>query len=185
MNLKAFKIMFAAAALAVASAASHAAPIVTLSSPLALQTSNGHYLTAVNGGGLGGPNSGPYAVALHSDAKAKGAWETLYLVQLANGRVAFRTTTGYYLTAINGGGMGGPNSSASPFHTDATWASAWERFQLEFDPASNTYALKTANGNYVTFVNNGGIGGANNVPVHSDARAANDWESFTLVPLNN
>ncbi|WP_052941412.1 fascin domain-containing protein [Chromobacterium subtsugae] len=185
MNLKTFKALLAAISLTIASTASDAAPIVTLSGPLALQTSNGHYLTAVNGGGLGGPNNGPSAVALHSDAKTKGGWETLYLVQLPNGRVAFRTTAGYYLTAVNGGGVGGPNTSASPFHTDATWASTWERFQLEFDPASNTYALKTANGNYVTFVNNGGIGGANNVPVHSDARTANDWESFTLVPLSN
>jgi len=44
-------------------------------------TSNGsNMLTAVNGGGLGGPNSGPGAVALHTDATGAGPWETFKLI---------------------------------------------------------------------------------------------------------
>ena len=49
---------------------------------IALRTNNGNYVTVVNGGGLGGPNDGPNAVAIHADAAVAGPWEEFHLVWL-------------------------------------------------------------------------------------------------------
>jgi hypothetical protein len=101
-------------------------------STVTIQTVNGHFLTAVNGGGIGGPNTGPGAAALHTDAKYPnpGPWETLTCVALGPNQLAFQTATGQYVTAVNGGGMGGPNANPYEVHTDAKTAGQWEQFKL-------------------------------------------------------
>lgn len=152
---------------------------------VALKTGNNTFLTAVNGGGVGGPNSGPAAAPLHSDATWKGAWETLAVEVVDASHVAFKTSSGYYLTAVNNGGIGGPNSAASPFHTDAKQIGPWEKFKLFYDPQSNTYLLQTLSGHSVTVVNNGGYGGPNNYPIHTDATKRGPWETWEIVNVPN
>ena len=93
----------------------------------ALRTHDGHYLTAVNGGGMGGPNDATAPV--HTDSRNVGLWERFQITFLPNSQVTIRSSTGRYLTAVNGGGLGGPNSM--PIHTDATKQGPWEVFSLE------------------------------------------------------
>ena len=160
-----------------------------------IRTLDGHYLTAANGGGLGAIAGLPdIVVALHSDATSVSTWETFswMWVQPQNdysaGTFALRTVNGNYVTAVNGGGMGGPNESTCPFHTDATHGSAWEEFTVvPVSRPEGTVALRTVNGNYVTAVNGGGIGGDNDTPIHTDAVQIRAWETWVLSlgPLLN
>ena len=154
---------------------------------VAIQTASGNYLSAVNGGGLGGPNSGPTAVALHTDATVAGPWETFTFVWLGEagepyGPFALRTANGNYVTAVNGGGIGGPNDGTAPIHTDATTIGAWETLQINFLP-NNQVTVQTADGRFLTAVNGGGIGGPNTTPVHTDATSQGAWEVFSLINI--
>ena len=47
-------------------------------------------------------------------------------------KVAIRTANGFYVTAINGGGMG-EDANALPIHTDAVVVQDWERFRVFFN----------------------------------------------------
>jgi hypothetical protein len=148
--------------------------------PVAMKTVDGHYVTVVNGGGLGGPNNGPNAVAIHTDATKFGPWETFHMEWVDSTHFALKTVNGNYVTAVNGGGIGGPNNAASPVHTDATKAGPWERLILTYNPATKTVTFRTLNGQYLTAVNGGGFGGPNNVPIHTDARSLGPWETFSV-----
>jgi hypothetical protein len=104
----------------------------------AIYTSDGWYLSAVNGGGLPTPNAGVPPVALHTDSRTASAWETFRVViggdvsGIFNGMpFALQTFNGNYLTATKGGGIGGPNDASSPVHTDARTPEAWETFTFE------------------------------------------------------
>ncbi|HXM34671.1 MAG TPA: hypothetical protein VN920_05760, partial [Pyrinomonadaceae bacterium] len=47
-------------------------------------------------------------------------------------------------------------------------------------------AIRTYAGNYVTAVNGGGMGeAANNLPIHTDAKAIGGWEQFKITFLPN
>jgi hypothetical protein len=96
----------------------------------------------------------------------------------------------HYVTAVNGGGpqFGGPNSGpqAVSFHTNATTVGAWERFTLVRVPGgNNAYMVQTANGQLVTFMNGGGVGGPNDAtaPIHTDAYTVSSNEKFTVSGL--
>jgi hypothetical protein len=104
-------------------------PLDTTNKRFALKTMTGNYLTAVNGGGLGGPNDA--SSIIHTDATEVGPWESLVLIEQPDGTYAIRTTSGYYLTAVNGGGLGGPNDASSIIHTDATQVGPWETFTFD------------------------------------------------------
>jgi hypothetical protein len=148
----------------------------------AFRTPAGGYLSMVYGGGLGGPNSGPGSVALHTDATAIGPWEefTWVWVDQSTGKFALKTVNGNTVTAVNGGNMGGPNDATSPVHTDAGGPYSWESLKV-VPLADGKVAIQTASGNYLTAVNGGGYGGPNNVPIHTDATWIGAWETFTLV----
>lgn len=93
-----------------------------------LRTANEHYVTAVNGGGVGGPNDASSPV--HTDASWVGPWEELTLNYDSTSKQAtIQTPNGRYLTAVNGGGFGGPNNV--PIHTDATAVGPWEKFTAQ------------------------------------------------------
>jgi hypothetical protein len=160
-------------------------------------TSNGkNMLTAVNGGGLGGPDSGPGLVALHTDATSAGAWETFKLIlqpgspPIGSGmKFALQTSNGKnYVTAINGGGIGGPNDATCPIHTDATTAGGEEIFTLSINDSVNPPTVNISpllmvqlfGGRYLTAVNGGAVGGPNTQPVHSDATSVGPWEQFSF-----
>jgi len=100
--------------------------------------------------------------------------------------VHFQTADGqHFLTAVNGGGVGGPNSgpNSGPIHTDATTVGSWETFQCVGSPSG--FVLQTTDGNFITAVRGGGIGGPNANPyqLHTDATVADSWETFTIVPI--
>src|SRR5690606_18916990 len=90
---------------------------------------------------------------------------------------SIQTSRGYYLTALNGGGLTG-----GAFHTDATQALDWERFRLldlsvgNFAPSY--YAINTIKGFYVTAV---GAGGKSADAFHTDATQIQNWEKFRIV----
>ncbi|QQE79542.1 hypothetical protein [Alicyclobacillus sp. SO9] len=91
----------------------------------AIRTSNGHYVTAVNGGGMGGPNDDNFPI--HTDATSIGPWEKFQIVQEPDGTYTFCTFTGFYLTAVNGGGM---QQNDKPISTDRTEVREWETFTI-------------------------------------------------------
>lgn len=150
----------------------------------AIQTATGNYLTAVNGGGLGGPTTGPTAVPLHSDASLVGPWETFTVVWLNTTYTQFvlQTSDGHYVTAVNGGGLGGPNDSSAPIHTDAKTIGIWERLTLNFLP-NYQLTIKVPNGRFLTAVHGGGMSGPAASPVQTDAAQPAEWGTFTLVTL--
>ena len=94
------------------------------------------------------------------------------------GEFAFRTSKGYYLTAINGGGRSGDPTII----TSATAAGPWEKFKLAIatPPSPHDKTVQTTTGNFVTAVNGGGM--TANV-LHTDATQAKDWERFRLIDL--
>jgi hypothetical protein len=96
----------------------------------ALRTERGTFVTAVNGGGIGGPNNS--LSPFHTDARALGVDEVFRVAFEHGGKVTLRTRKGFYVTAVNGGGYGGPNSV--PVHTDATSIGPWETFQVVVPP---------------------------------------------------
>ncbi len=100
------------------------------------KTLNGHFLTAVNDGGVGGPNSGAQSAAIHTDSTTIGPWETFTCAISLPGTVTFQTTGGDFVTAVKGGGIGGPNANPYQLHTDATVAGPWGFCWRSFDSAT-------------------------------------------------
>lgn len=136
----------------------------------AVMTSNGHYLTAVGGGGR-------TSDVLHTDATQVGAWEKFILVDSGDGssniHYGLKTANGHYLTAVDGGGR-----IADVIHSDATQIQDWEKFTM-ISLGFGVYAIQTINGHYLTAT--GGGGNTANEPIHSDATEANGWEQFRLI----
>jgi hypothetical protein len=103
----------------------------------ALQTSSGkNYLTAVNGGGMGGPNNATCPV--HTDQTNPGSWETFVLlvnnnaVPITAQIMCYSPGVGpFFVTAVNGGGIGDGGKNITPVHTDATSIGAWEKFSFK------------------------------------------------------
>ena len=124
----------------------------------------------MNGGGLGGPDTGPSAVALHTDATAAGPRETFTIVWLNSTytQFALQTSDGHYVTAVNGGGVGGPNDNSAPIHTDAKTAGIWETLTFNFLP-NNKLTIKVPNGQFLAAVNGGGMTGPAASPIRTDA----------------
>jgi hypothetical protein len=153
----------------------------------------GRFLTAVNGGGLGGDNSGflTEVPALHSDAVFPGEWEKFFWWWVlpnktyTGGTFALQTVNMNYITAVNGGGMGGPNNASSPFHTDALNPSTWENFYVKHTDDGRVTLGTGDKKHFVTAVNGGGIGDAlfhqNDVPIHTDATKIGGWEIWSTV----
>ncbi|HET8707471.1 MAG TPA: ricin-type beta-trefoil lectin domain protein [Pseudomonadales bacterium] len=152
----------------------------TFSQQLALRTSDGHFISVVNGGGLGGPNTGATAVPIHTDATRAGPWERFTVEPIDQAHFALKTANGRYLTAAQGGGVSGANDASSPIHTDANGSAAWERLTLSYDRFSNTVTLQTPAGYYLTAVNGGGMSGTSKDALHTDATQRGPWESFTF-----
>lgn len=150
----------------------------------AIQTHNGHLLTAVNGGGLGDPKSAPQGVALSTGATTAGPFETFTLVWVdkSANTFALKTHDGHFVTAVKGGGIGGPDSDQSPVHTDVTAIGPEETFTITL-LADNIHAtIQTADGrHFLSAVNGGGVGGSNQVPIHTDATTMGAGAVFQLI----
>jgi hypothetical protein len=89
------------------------------------KTADGHYVTAVNSGGLTGLGQPPFDV-IHTDAVRVGSWETFTLVDSGDGtHYGIQAFDGHYLTAVGGGGR-----TTDTIHSDATVANGWEKFHI-------------------------------------------------------
>jgi hypothetical protein len=131
-----------------------------------IQAFDGHYLTAVGGGGQ-------TVDAIHTNATVAGAWEKFTIVPFRQGGgSAIKTVRGFYLTAVGGGGR-----AQDVIHTNAIRPSRWERFQL-ISQGNNIYAIQTISGNYLTAQDSGGR--VNDV-IHSNATRISTWEQFRLT----
>jgi len=173
---------------------------IPLFANVSFQTANGHFITAANGGGLGEGGS-----SLQTDRTIPLSWETFLLLEdlsVFPPRVTLLTESGDYVTANNGGGIGGPNSVASPMHTDATAVGAWEKFNIYpttcaspqqgnaqiqwmlanifLHPAECVY-IATSSGDFVTALNGGGYGGGPSDPFRTNAASAQSWETFVMA----
>ena len=145
---------------------------------IAIRTNTGHYLTAVNGGGMG---EAANKLPIHTDAGKLGGWEQFKVKFHQDGYCTIQTQAGHYLTAVNGGGVG---NATHPVSTDRTAIRSWETFTVEH-VSKGTYAFKTAKGTYLSAVNGGGIGeDANKLPLHTDAKKVGPWEKFVIVPVH-
>lgn len=141
-----------------------------------LKTTNGHYVTAVNSGGLTGLGQPSFDV-IHTDAVRVGTWETFALVDAGDGtHYGIRAFDGHYLTAVGGGGR-----TTDVIHSDATQLQGWEKFTVTKLPAAQggqaVYSIGTIDGHYLTAV---GGGGRTTDTIHSDATVANGWEQFHI-----
>jgi hypothetical protein len=134
----------------------------------AFQTVNGHYLTAVGGGGR-------TTDVIHTDATRIGAWEKFTLVDSGSGtpviQYGIKTVNGHYLTAVGRGGR-----ITDVIHSDATQLQAWEQFTLN-SLGGGVYDIQTVDGHYLTAV---GGGGRTTDTIHSDATRVGAWEKFTV-----
>lgn len=135
----------------------------------AVRAYDGHYLTAVGGGGR-------TTDVLHTDATRVGAWERFTLVDSDDGsaaiRYGFRTSNGHYLTAVGGGGR-----VTDVMHSDATRLRGWEKLTL-IALGRGVYAIQTIDGHYLTAVDSGGR--VTDV-IHSDATRIGAWERFRFT----
>jgi hypothetical protein len=142
-----------------ASTARAAAPITGC----AFQTIDGHYLTAVGGGGR-------ITDVIHTDAVWIRAWEKFTLVDSGDGfHYGIQTINGHYLTAVGGGGR-----ITDVVHSDAIRLLAWEKFALVY-AGNGAWAIQTIDGHYLTAV---GGGGRITNTIHSDATRVGSWEKF-------
>jgi hypothetical protein len=89
-----------------------------------------HYVTAVNGGGMGSIFD---KQAIHTNQTQLGPDELFGLNFLNDSTVTLETTDGHYVTAV--GGCGGTNMA--PIHTDATKIGPWETFSLTYSLTAN------------------------------------------------
>lgn len=147
----------------------------------AIETRGGYLLTIVDGGGYGTPTSGPQT-AIHTDATSgMGPWEKFQIVWQDDAftKFALKTADGtHYVTAVNGGGVGGPNDATCPIHTDGRTLGPWEMLTLHIE--GDSVSIETANGNFLTAQDGGGIGGPNTMPIHTDATRIAGDEIFGL-----
>ncbi len=132
------------------------------------QTSNGHYLTAVGGGGR-------ITDVIHTDATRIGSWEKFTLIDSGDGspfiHYGLQTFHGFYLTAVGSGGR-----TTDVIHSDATQIREWEKLTL-ISLGNGVYAIKTIDGHFLTAVDGGG---RVTDTIHSDATQIRAWEKFQV-----
>jgi hypothetical protein len=151
-----------------ASTARPAVPaFATTTQVCSIQSFDGHYLSAIDGGGR-------TTDVIETNRTSPGSWETFTLFSSSFGGWAIRTSNGHFLSAISGGGR-----TSDVIETNRTAISTWETFTLV--PLSglgpNFFAIMTLTGNYLTAVNSGGIGSAFEA-IHSNATQIGTWEEF-------
>ena len=144
------------------------------------KTADGHYVTAVNSGGLTGLGQPPFDV-IHTDAVRVGSWETFTLVDSGDGtHYGIQAFDGHYLTAVGGGGR-----TTDVIHSDAAQLQGWEKFTVTKVPSAPggqaPYSIGTIDGHFLTAV---GGGGRTTDTIHSDAAVANGWEQFHIHCAN-
>jgi hypothetical protein len=108
--------------MASASTGQTTAPAVIAWPVCTIQSYDGHYLSAIGGGGR-------TTDVIETNRTVLQEWEKFTLVPVATqgrtGWYAIQTFDGHYLTAVNSGGIG---SAFDALHSNATQIQAWEEF---------------------------------------------------------
>ncbi|WP_433062874.1 fascin domain-containing protein [Dactylosporangium sp. CS-033363] len=135
----------AVAAILVTPSAAHAAidPFTCF-----IQTADGHYVTAVGGGGR-------TTDVMHTNATRPSTWERFTKVPQGDlfGHFALRTFTGNYVTAVNSGGLNTTQVS-DVLHTDATRIGTWELFST-FSLSDGTVGIRVFDNHFLAALNGG------------------------------
>jgi len=132
-----------------------------------IQSFDGHYLSAIGGGGR-------TTDVIETNRTVPSTWETFTLVSTFGG-YGIKTSNGNLLTAVGGGGR-----TTDVIETNRTVLQGWEKFNLvplATDGRTGWYAIQTFDGHYLTAVNSGGIGSAFDA-LHSNATQIQAWEEF-------
>jgi hypothetical protein len=133
-----------------------------------IQTFDGHYVTAVGGGGR-------TTDVIHTGATRIGSGERFTLIDSGDGssniRYGILITNGHCLTAVGGGRI------TDVIHSDAPWLLAWEKSTF-ISLCYGVYAIQTIDGHYLTAV---GAGGRTTDTIHSDATRVLSWEKFRVT----
>ncbi|WP_432969801.1 fascin domain-containing protein [Dactylosporangium sp. CA-233914] len=113
-----------------------------------IQTADGHYVTAVGGGGR-------TTDVMHTNATVPSTWERFTMVPMGDlfSHFALRTWSGNYVTAVNSGGL---SSSTVPdvLHTDATRIGTWEQFST-VTLASGGVGIRVWDNHFLAALNGG------------------------------
>ena len=145
-------------------------PAALVGNTWALRTSDGHYVTAVNEGGLA-------TGAIHTDATSIGPWET-FIVENPRDPIynlfAFKTLSGYYLTAEGGG-----NRTTNAIATNRTVLGSWEKFGYQKATGTLRYQLRTSDQIHYVTARNGGNQTVN--ALETNRTSPGSWETFTFV----
>jgi hypothetical protein len=147
----------------------------------AFQTSNGNFITAVDGGGL-------ITDVLHTDAVSVGAWEQFRIAQTGPSgafSISIQTDSNNFLTAV---GLGGKTTDA--IHSDATKVGTWETFFIRkcgnLGLGINQYFIVDASKNQAIAARGGGGQTQNTIEfVGTNGDIPLDWARFTIVPQDN
>ena len=128
---------------------------------------DGHYLTAVGGGGR-------TTDVIHTNVTSPGNYEKFTFEDPNEGSAIYgiKTYKGYYLTIVGGGGR-----TTDVIHSDATNFLAWEKIRT-IALGNGWYALQTINDHYLTAVDSGG---RTTDVIHSDATRIGTWEMFRII----
>jgi hypothetical protein len=145
--------------------ASLARPDLTTPNTCAIQSNNGDFLSAVDGGGR-------TTDVIRTNATRISTWERFTFVNAGGVHVGIKTANGHYLTAIDGGGR-----NTDVIHSDATHLQAWEEFTL-VPEGNQVYGIETINGHFLTSVDDGGRA---TDAIHSDATQIRGWELFWMI----
>jgi hypothetical protein len=133
-------------------------------------------ITAINGGNQVQNTLGVYSLS----SSAPQAWAQFNLVLQPNGSYGIQTISGYYLTAVDGGGLDYGTPTSDNIHTNASLAQAWEQFRF-IEIGDSTYAIQTSDGHYLgqrTF------GAGSEGEYSTDISDINAALKFWLVPAN-
>jgi hypothetical protein len=143
------------------------APAVIAWPVCTIQSYDGHYLSAIGGGGR-------TTDAIETNRTLPSTWETFTLVSTFGG-YGIKTSNGNLLTAVGGGGR-----TTDVIETNRTVLQEWEKFTLvpvATQGRTGWYAIQTFDGHYLTAVNSGGVGSAFDA-LHSNATQIQAWEEF-------
>lgn len=163
----------------------------------AIETSDGDFLTAINGGGIGAATDPTNTWPIHTDATTSGPWERFKIQSLAgSGNVLLQTNKQVvvpfffpdFVAAVNGGGIGqaADPANAWPVHTDSSTIGPWARFSVIANQ-DGTFSFKTPDGaHFLTAVDGGGVGDpTGKLPLVTNVviPIPSLGTFFTLVPL--
>jgi len=102
------------------------------------------------------------------------------LIRQDDGSYALQTPKGYYVTAINGGGLSQGTRTYDPLVTNRTQVGAWERFRI-VDQGNCTYTIQTFSGYF--FAMGPGPSESTRISDPIAARAVNYNAYFVLTPV--